>query len=123
MNNEEIEAEMEALDRPIQDGIDGVYHNPEGQPKYIIAESRYESTPRGNRLRRLQDGTKRMSHKWIFNSARLEEAVGKEMAREIRKEVELHPENVEVHLLQISPDGSVEQFTLDVHGNKIQNRG
>lgn len=59
-------------------GIDGVYYNLEGHPPYIIADAKYNTA----QLEQTQDG-KQMSESWI--DSRLDAAVGKERADEIRE--------------------------------------
>lgn len=67
-------------------GIDGVYHNPNGKPPYIIAEAKFGSS----RLSRTQDGNRQMSDAWIDSPIagnapdRLERAVGQQKSQEIR---------------------------------------
>lgn len=59
------------------EGIDGVYYNPDGHPPYIIADAKYNTA----QLADTKDG-KQMSMAWI--NARLDAAVGKERADDIR---------------------------------------
>lgn len=61
-------------------GIDGVYYNPDGHPPYIIADAKYNTA----QLEQTQDG-KQMSEPWI--DARLDAAVGKERADDIRESI------------------------------------
>ena len=76
------------LNTPTHHGIDGVYYNPDGHPPYIIGEAKYGSS----RLSILADGTPQMSDKWIID--RLENAVGEEIANDIKMEMILNPDNV-----------------------------
>ena len=59
-------------------GIDGVYHNLGGYPPYIIADAKYNTA----QLEQTLDG-KQMSESWI--DSRLDAAVGKERADDIRE--------------------------------------
>lgn len=98
------------LDDATHHGIDGVYESSNPPPKYIIAEAKYGSSKLGN----TKDG-KQMSDIWIDN--RLDDAVGKVKADEIRLESVLNPENVQTNLVNISKDGSVTNHLLDSYGN------
>ena len=65
------------LDSSTHQGIDGVYYNPQTD-HYIIADAKYNTA----QLEQTQDG-KQMSESWI--DSRLDAAVGKEKADEIRE--------------------------------------
>ncbi len=69
---------VSSLNDPTHHGIDGVYHNPNGDPKYIIAESKYGSS----RLANTKGAGRQMSDPWIKKN--LEKAVGKKTARQIK---------------------------------------
>ena len=90
------------LNTPTHQGIDGVYYNPDGHPPYIIGEAKYGSS----RLSTLADGTPQMSDKWIID--RLENAVGEEVANDIKMEMILNPDNVGSSLVHVSPDGGID---------------
>ena len=90
------------LNTPTHQGIDGVYYNPNGHPPYIIGEAKYGSS----RLSTLADGTPQMSDKWIID--RLENAVGEEVANDIKMEMILNPDNVGSSLVHVSPDGGID---------------
>lgn len=90
------------LNTPTHQGIDGVYYNPDGHPPYIIGEAKYGSS----RLSTLADGTPQMSDKWIID--RLENAVGEEVANDIKMEMILNPDNVGSLLVHVSPDGGID---------------
>jgi len=64
------------LDDPTHHGIHGVYHNPKGKPKYIVAESKYGLS----RLGKPKAG-KQMGDPWIKKN--LPKAVGKSQAKKI----------------------------------------
>ena len=66
------------LKDPTHKGIDGVYYNPDGDPPYLIVDAKYDTA----KLKvEIGDG-RQMSQKWI--DARLDDAVGKDVADEIR---------------------------------------
>ena len=90
------------LNTPTHQGIDGVYYNPDDYPQYIIGEAKYGSS----RLSTLADGTPQMSDKWIID--RLENAVGEEVANDIKMEMILNPDNVGSSLVQVLPDGGID---------------
>ena len=90
------------LNTPTHQGIDGVYYNPDGHPPYIIGEAKYGSS----RLSILADGTPQMSDKWIID--RLENAVGEEIAIDIKMEMILNPDNVGSTLVHVSSDGGID---------------
>ena len=90
------------LNTPTHQGIDGVYYNPDGHPPYIIGEAKYGSS----RLSILADGTPQMSDKWIID--RLENAVGEEIANDIKMEMILNPDNVGSTLVHVSSDGGID---------------
>lgn len=90
------------LNTPTHQGIDGVYYNPDGHPPYIIGEAKYGSS----RLSTLADGTPQMSDKWIID--RLENAVGEEVANDIKMEMILNPDNLGSSLVHVSPDGGID---------------
>ena len=90
------------LNASTHQGIDGVYYNPDGHPPYIIGEAKYGSS----RLLMLADGTPQMSDKWIID--RLENAVGEEIANDIKMEMILNPDNVGFTLVHVSSDGGID---------------
>lgn len=74
----------------------------DGHPPYIIGEAKYGSS----RLSILADGTPQMSDKWIID--RLENAVGEEIANDIKMEMILNPDNVGSTLVHVSSDGGID---------------
>ncbi|MBC1210399.1 cytosolic protein [Listeria booriae] len=104
------------LDDIINRGIDGVYESASPPPKYIIAEAKYGTS----RLNKTNDGLQ-MSDDWIAGSERLENAVGPERAKEIRKEMFLNPENVQKVLINVDENGKIVESTLDEFGKKMKN--
>lgn len=101
------------LDDVTHHGIDGVYYKPDGHPPYVISEAKYGSS----KLGMTNDG-KQMSSNWIDN--RLDNAVGKEMADNIRMESILNPDNVQNQLIHITPEGAINKTVLDGYAKKIK---
>lgn len=109
------------LNQKLQKGIDGVYEVPKHQrpPKYIIAESKYGKSTLNTKT---SDG-KQMSDPWVYGSSeRLDKVVGKEKAREIRRELRNNPNPdnvVQKVLVKVDETGKVTMKTLDADGNVI----
>lgn len=82
-------------------GIDGVYYNPNGNPKYIVGEAKYNTSKLGNTA----DG-KQMSTDWINGSDRLENAVGKDTAGVMGET------GYGRQVVRVMPDGSIKVTTL-----------
>ena len=97
--------QVTGLDDATHHGIDGVYYNPNGNPPYIIGEAKYGSS----KLGMTKDG-KQMSLNWI--DQRLEDAVGIETADKIRLAFMSNPNNVQAHLIRISPEGIINKSIL-----------
>ena len=101
-------------------GIDGVYEktNPDGTKSYVIADAKYNTS----QLSETNDGMQ-MSDNWIDN--RLDDAVGKEKADEIRDAEEDDPDCVEHEVYHIDPNidenGNMHTDTqeVDSEGNKV----
>lgn len=101
-------------------GIDGVYEktNPDGTKTYVIAEAKYNTS----QLSETNDG-KQMSDNWI--DKRLDDAVGKEKADEIRDAAEDDPDSVKHEVYHIDPsvdeNGHIHTDTqeVDSEGNKV----
>ena len=101
-------------------GIDGVYEktNPDGTKSYVIADAKYNTS----KLSETNDG-KQMSDNWI--DKRLDDAVGKEKADEIRDTAEDDPNAVKHEIYHIDPNideaGNTHADTqeVDSEGNKI----
>ena len=66
------------LKDPTHRGIDGVYYNPDGEPPYLIVDAKYDKAE----LKLTKVDGPQMSESWI--DARLDDAVGKDVADEIR---------------------------------------
>lgn len=101
-------------------GIDGVYEktNPDGTKIYVIADAKYNTS----QLSETNDG-KQMSDNWI--DKRLDDAVGKERADEIRDVAEDDPDSVKHEVYHIDPsvdeNGNIHTDTqeVDSEGNKV----
>lgn len=94
-------------------GIDGIYYNPNGNPKFLIVDAKYGSS----QLSDTADG-KQMSDSWV--DKRIDESVGKEKADEIRVEVLFNPENVGKYIGHVDENGVVSYDKLDSEGNIYQ---
>lgn len=96
-------------------GIDGVYYNPNGNPPYIIAEAKYNTS----RLSKgLADGTDQMDFEWI--DKRLDKAVSEEHSLAIRKSLLKPDSNVQSHLFNIKQDGDIIVSQLDEMAKKMK---
>lgn len=101
-------------------GIDGVYEktDSDGSESYVIADAKYNTS----QLSDTNDG-KQMSDNWI--DKRLDDAVGKEKADEIRDAAEDDPDSVAHEVYHIDPNedenGNIHTDTqeVDSEGNKI----
>lgn len=101
-------------------GIDGVYEktNPDGSKSYVIVDAKYNTS----QLSETNDG-KQMSDNWI--DKRLDDAVGKEKADEIREAAEDNPDSVKHEVYHIDPNldenGHMHSDTqeVDSDGNRI----
>lgn len=102
------------IDETGHQGLDGVYYNPEGKPQYIIVDSKYGSAQLNPETK---DG-KQMSDNWIDN--RLDKAVGKEKADEIRMEKLTNPDNVGSYVSHVDAEGNVKLDKLDSDANVIE---
>ena len=91
-------------------GIDGVYYKKGGEPEYLIIDSKFGSAQLGETA----DG-KQMSESWIDN--RLDSAVGKEKADEIRMEKIMNSDNVGSFVARVDESGNVTYDKLDSNGN------
>ncbi len=90
-------------------GIDGVY---EKDGKYVIVDAKYGQA----RLGDSQDGTQ-MSQEWI--NKRLDDAVGKEKADEIREAYENDPDSVSTEVYHFDPGTACSKiYHVDKNGEK-----
>lgn len=102
-------------------GIDGVYEktNPDGSKEYVIADAKVNSSKLNKGL---ADGTDQMSDAWI--EKRLDNAVGKEKADEIRDAYEDDSDSVSKEVYHFSyvdnDDGTsrADVSTVDSDGNQ-----
>ena len=100
-------------------GIDGVYEktNPDGSKTYVIADAKYN-----NSQQKMTNDGLQMCDNWIEN--RLDNAVGKEKADEIREAAEDDPDSVKHEIYHIEPkvdsDGNTHTDiqSVDSEGNK-----
>jgi hypothetical protein len=96
-------------------GIDGVYENPNGNPRFLIVDSKYGSS----QLQETQDG-KQLSEDWI--NKRLDDSVGKEKADEIRLERVFNPDNVGVVIAHVDKNGNVTYEAVDSTVRQLKER-
>lgn len=93
-------------------GIDGVYEriNSDGSKSFVIADAKVNHSKLNKRL---ADGTNQMSDAWI--DKRLDDAVGKEKADEIRDYYEDDPDSVSKEVYHFSYDDSgINNSTADI---------
>lgn len=95
-------------------GIDGVYEKVAGHPPYMIVESKYGTSQLNPETK---DG-KQMSENWI--DKRLDSAVGKERADEIRMIKLFEPDKVGSYLSHVTFEGQVTLDKLDANANVIE---
>ncbi|MBZ7965032.1 hypothetical protein, partial [Campylobacter sp. 2457A] len=97
---------VKGLDDKIHHGIDGIYYNPNKNPKYIIAEAKFGKS-------KLNKKTKQMSDDWLTKNKlkRLKDDVGEEHAKEIEKL--LNSNEVRKDLFHIDKKGNVSIKELD----------
>ncbi|MBZ2150883.1 hypothetical protein I6L84_05645 [Streptococcus gordonii] len=94
-------------------GIDGVYHNPNGHPPYIIAEAKYGSA----RLSYLKNPEiKQMSREWIGD--RLKDAVVGRNFEEIVTAMDSG--DVGYQLVKVRKNGDIMINNLDKKANIIR---
>lgn len=99
------------LDESGHQGIDGVYHNPQ-TGEYIIIDSKFGTAQLGD----TQDG-KQMCADWI--NSRLDAAVGKEKADEIRMKMLFEPDKVKGCVAHVET-GKVTYDRLDSNANIVE---
>ncbi|MGH2268240.1 hypothetical protein, partial [Campylobacter taeniopygiae] len=97
---------VKGLDDKIHHGIDGIYYNPNKNPKYIIAEAKFGKS-------KLDRKTKQMSDDWLTDNElkRLKDDVGEEHAKEIDKL--LNSNEVRKDLFHIDKKGNISIKELD----------
>ena len=89
-----------------------VYENKDGDPRYVITDAKYGSS----QLKETQDG-KQLSFTWI--DRRLDDAVGKEKADEIRLAQIFDENNVDIKIAHVDENGNVTYEKVDRNGNVI----
>ena len=113
------------LERKSGHGIDGVYEktNPDGTKSYVISDAKVNYSKLNKNL---ADGTDQMSDAWI--DKRLDDAVGKEKADEIRDAYEDNPDSVSKEVYHYSygenADGTstADVSTVDKDGNMSKDK-
>lgn len=110
---------MRNIDQGLQTGIDGVFFNPNGNPQFIITESKFRTTPPRSPqdlLSNTRDGLQ-LSDSWITGEVtrrrRLRDEVGRDLSRQILLE------GYERKLVHINPLGEVTIHELDYLGNIV----
>ncbi|KXT71214.1 hypothetical protein [Streptococcus cristatus] len=98
-------------------GIDGVYHNPNGHPPYIISEAKFTSGNNSPTLGKTRDG-RQMNNRWIDN--RLDEVVSEEHAVNIRKSLFMRSGDVQSNLFNIKNNGDIIINQLDSAAKKMK---
>ncbi|MBZ7954739.1 hypothetical protein H2278_07885, partial [Campylobacter sp. W0018] len=99
---------VKGLDDKIHHGIDGIYYNPNKNPKYIIAEAKFGKS-------KLNRKTKQMSDDWLTKNElkRLKDDVGEEHAKEIEKLLKKNSNEVRKDLFHIDKKGNIIIKELD----------
>ncbi|MCW1353767.1 hypothetical protein OLP60_01770 [Campylobacter jejuni] len=100
--------EVKGLDDKIHHGIDGIYYNPNKNPKYIIAEAKFGKS-------KLNKKTGQMSDKWLTDNElkRLKDNVGEKHAQKIDKLLKENSDKVRKDLFHIDKSGNVSIKELD----------
>ncbi len=101
--------------RPGQNGIDGVYRNPNPPPDYVITEAKYGSSQLN---RQLADGTNQMVDVW--DGERLDNIVGRQQGDAIR--AAMRAGRVQKMLLRTSHSGSLAATYIDGAGYLIRGK-
>ncbi len=110
---------VKGLDDKIHHGIDGIYHNPDKNPKYIIAEAKF-----GKGDLKKTGKYKQMSDEWITEESRNRLGIVDEKDR--KKIEELLKENnneVRKDLFHVDEGGKETIDYLDKNANKIKPKG
>ncbi|HDZ4994650.1 TPA: hypothetical protein RTG29_001782 [Campylobacter jejuni] len=99
---------VQGLDDKIHHGIDGIYYNPNKNPKYIIAEAKFGKS-------KLNKKTGQMSDKWLTDNElkRLKDNVGEKHAQKIDKLLKENSDKVRKDLFHIDKGGNVSIKELD----------
>ncbi|MFG5141820.1 hypothetical protein [Campylobacter lari] len=99
---------VQGLDDKIHHGIDGIYYNPNKNPKYIIAEAKFGTS-------KLDRKTKQMSDKWLTKNKlkRIKDDVGEIEAEKIANLLEKNNNEVRKDLFHVDKKGNVSIKELD----------
>ncbi|HEB7538885.1 TPA: hypothetical protein RZH60_001665 [Campylobacter coli] len=99
---------VKGLDDKIHHGIDGIYHNPNKNPKYIIAEAKFGTS-------KLDRKTKQMSDEWLIKNKlkRLKNDVGEVEAEKIANLLKKNSNEVRKDLFHVDKKGNVSIKELD----------
>ncbi|HEC1801267.1 hypothetical protein O8I68_08335 [Campylobacter lari] len=99
---------VQELDDRIHHGIDGIYYNPNKNPKYIIAEAKFGTS-------KLDRKTKQMSDKWLTKNKlkRIKDDVGEIEAEKIANLLEKNNNEVRKDLFHVDKKGNVSIKELD----------
>lgn len=95
------------LKENLKKGIDGVYYKPDGKPPYVIIDAKFNTSQLNPDT---ADG-KQMSKEWI--EKRLDDAVGKDKADDIRAEALTNPPNIGAYVAHVDTEGKVSYDKLD----------
>ncbi|MCV3509364.1 hypothetical protein L8W69_09100, partial [Campylobacter sp. CNRCH_2016_3089] len=106
---------VQGLDDKIHQGIDGIYYNPNKNPKYIIAEAKFGTS-------KLNRKTKQMSDDWITEKDKNRLGiVGEKQAKEIKKLLkENSNDEIRKDLFHVDEGGKETIHYLDKDANKIK---
>ncbi|EPO4956358.1 hypothetical protein ACUA11_001775, partial [Campylobacter jejuni] len=98
---------VQGLDDKIHHGIDGIYYNPNKNPKYIIAEAKFRTS-------KLDIKTKQMSDEWITEKSRNRLGIVDEKHRkEIKELLKKNSNEVRKDLFHVDKKGNVSIKELD----------
>ncbi|HEF7964279.1 TPA: hypothetical protein ACTN40_001827 [Campylobacter jejuni] len=98
---------VQGLDDKIHHGIDGIYYNPNKNPKYIIAEAKFGTS-------KLDKKTKQMSDEWITEKSRNRLGIVDEKHRkEIKELLKKNSNEVRKDLFHVDKKGNVSIKELD----------
>ncbi|MGJ0159224.1 hypothetical protein ACP0SI_09245 [Campylobacter coli] len=99
---------VKGLDDKIHHGIDGIYYNPDKNPKYIIAEAKFETS-------KLDRKTKQMSDEWLIKNKlkRLKDDVGEVEAEKIANLLKKNSNEIRKDLFHVDKKGNVSIKELD----------
>ncbi|HEB9357067.1 TPA: hypothetical protein RZK35_001819 [Campylobacter coli] len=98
---------VKGLDDKIHHGIDGIYHNPNKNPKYIIAEAKFGTS-------KLDRKTKQMSDEWITEESRNRLGIVDKKDREkIANLLKKNSNEVRKDLFHVDKKGNVSIKELD----------